>query len=470
MDTSSVLGFVTIVFWLLCVVVAFSPLSWAVPAYLILAQMDVTPVGFEGGAEVGFANFVKIAVLPTVLYMRIRRGRSVENLRSLPFSGVWIAFICYVALASLWTAFPLPALKMLGFLYAYTLLFVIFADAWHSGTFNGSVITAIAWISLILAVIQSYVLGNAYGTPPGGSDYALQFTTFIDAQSFAPFLLVLLVFQILYGAKRWSKLVICACLIIAIVLAASRYVLASTAMSFLIVYAGRAYIRHSRAGLRTLVKAVTVTALLTVGLVWSVSRYFPTSRVNEALGAAISPAGSTDDVVNLAWRLQMYQEVQQAVETRGVRELFSGSGTSSGTVLRNNVVFAYDESTADANRVIHNEFLRALYEWGILGCGLLVVFLGSVFTSCVVTFWRTRSIPALVCLSVFPLLVAGLGIENVLSGSGRPNGVGFTLALAAFAASRVQGSESRVPAPAQSKLLYRSSNPTVCGLPEGDMP
>jgi len=443
MDTSSVLWIVTPALWVLCAVSAFMPLSWAIPAYIMLAQLDITPMGFEGGAAVGFANVMKIMVVPTILYLRVRRD-PVRGVLSLRFPQFWLLFVSYVAVASIWTDFRLPALKMIGFLYAYTLIFLVFFHSWRSGTLKTSVITAIAWVSMALAVTQSYLLGNPYGTPPGGSDYALQFTSFIDAQSFAPFLLILLIFQVLYGPKGWSRTALCGSLVIAILLAASRYVLVSTAMALLILSGGTAYLKGGWNGLQSLMKTGTTILIVTLVLAWAVGKYFPTSRVNEALSAVVNRGGSADDIVNLAWRLQMYQQVEYEVRTRGPRQLFAGAGTSSGTVLMNAINPLYDEDTADANRVVHNEYLRALYEWGILGCTLLILFVGSIFRAAVVDFLKIGSLPSLACLAAFPLIITGLGIENILSASGRPHGMGYALILSCYASAHVGTDDRRL--------------------------
>jgi hypothetical protein len=444
MEVNSILTIVAMAFWALCAMVALMPLSWALPAYLLLAQLDPTPSDFAGGQEIGIANTLKIAVLPTLLYLRIRRADTARSVRSQVFARVWLGFVCYVALASLWTTYRVPALKMLGFLYAYTLIFAVFVQAWHLGKLNGRVITATAWASLVLAVLQTYFLGNYYGTSPDGSPYATQFTSFIDAQSFAPFLLALLVFQIMYGSKDRSNFVLNACLLIAIVLAGSRYVLAASALSLLILYAGRSHLSNGQ-GIKTLAKAGTVTVLLVLALGWAMDRYFPSSRVNEVLSAALSRGGSADDIVNLAWRLRMYEEVGNALGARSPGQLFVGAGTSSSIALRSNVDTIYDETAADANRVVHNELLRALYEWGVFGCGLLTLFLTIMLRSCFIVFRKTRSVAALACLALFPVLLAGLGVENVLSASGRPNGMAYTLALACFASSQVRPKLAQSP-------------------------
>ena len=443
MDASLALALATFVFWVLCGAVIFLPPRMAVLAYVLLAQFDITGSDFESATMVGFANIIKILVLPTLLYLRLRDIPATDTPRP-AFSKLWLLFAGYVAFASLWTQFHLPALKMVGFLYAYTLLFLIFVKGWRAGWFNGKVFSSLAWATLGLGTIQTYFLGDFFGSP--GDDYSKQFTTFIGAQSLAPFLLALFIFVFLYEERKLWRVFTCLALFLAIVLDGSRYILGAAVVSFFILAGGNLLIRRSRHVFAMLTAGVICTVLLSGITVWSVLKYAPRSRINEFSEAVITGHGSLEDIADFAWRLMMYQEVGHDLQTRGSGLLLVGSGTSSATVVRNRLDYWHDEDVSDANRVVHNEFLRSLYEWGLCGFSLLSLFVAGVLGNSLKTLFRGRSRGALACLAFFPAMFLGLAIENVLVGSGAPDGVAYALALSCLAFSQIRTDEKVYPA------------------------
>src|SRR5690606_25996244 len=110
--------------------------------------------------------------------------------------------------------------------------------------------------------------------------------------------------------------------------------------------------------------------------------------------------------------------------------LLFGHGTSSSY----DVVSAIAGSAiTDPNRAAHNEWLRAVYEWGLLGLALWTAF---VFTA-------IRWVAARVERSTVPMLAYGAGVlaatlvENVLASAGTGLGVGIALAVATFASGKI---------------------------------
>lgn len=88
---------------------------------------------------------------------------------------------------------------------------------------------------------------------------------------------------------------------------------------------------------------------------------------------------------------------------------------------------SYKPEQIDANRVIHNEWLRALYEWGVAGLSLLALSLLALPLGVLRTSdsrWR-RNAP--IVLAFLPAFLASLSAENVLAGAG--NAVTMSLAL-----------------------------------------
>ena len=112
-----------------------------------------------------------------------------------------------------------------------------------------------------------------------------------------------------------------------------------------------------------------------------------------------------------------------------IYETLFGHGTSSGGMAALRTFPAvYKIDTIDPNRTIHNEWLRALYEWGVVGLALL----GAVFTALFVSLirlYRQRKwrLGVLVVFSFLPAFLAAFSTENVLAGAG--NAVTMSLAM-----------------------------------------
>jgi O-antigen ligase len=158
--------------------------------------------------------------------------------------------------------------------------------------------------------------------------------------------------------------------------------------------------------------------------------YYLPNRLDQLFFVVSEEDATVQNVGTFAWRLGIYQEIFARLEKRDALQLFFGSGTSSGAAMMLNYEpDHYDKEGIDANRVLHSEYLRALYEWGIFGLGLLCAYL--VVTT--VGFARKMAAegggPALAFLGVLPSVVIGLAIENVLAGAVSAAGVGILLAM-----------------------------------------
>jgi O-antigen ligase len=139
---------------------------------------------------------------------------------------------------------------------------------------------------------------------------------------------------------------------------------------------------------------------------------------------------TVEDVGTFAWRLGIYEDVLEHLGKRTGPELFFGSGTSSGAALMlNHDPDHYDREGIDANRVLHSEFLRALYEWGIPGIGLLLAFVIATTAGFVKKIAAEGGGPALAFAGALPSIVLGLAIENMLASAASAGGVGILVAM-----------------------------------------
>ncbi|HEX3722914.1 MAG TPA: hypothetical protein VHV31_08995, partial [Nitrolancea sp.] len=138
-----------------------------------------------------------------------------------------------------------------------------------------------------------------------------------------------------------------------------------------------------------------------------------------------------DAIGTFAWRLGVYRTAIDQIEARNPVEDVVGSGTSSGAkvILEFNPT-AFHANTIDANRSLHDEFLRAFYEWGIIGEALFLAFLGSLVMGLVRQTRAAGFETTWPFWGLLPTLGLGLLVENVLAGSGTPVGTGFVLVIA----------------------------------------
>lgn len=129
----------------------------------------------------------------------------------------------------------------------------------------------------------------------------------------------------------------------------------------------------------------------------------------------------------------MYAEALDEISSRGALEILFGSGTSTGAEVGINFrPDRYKAGSLDANRIIHNEYIRALYEWGVFG---LFLFLYSIVGAIIYFYRYLRKLDAWGAapfVAISPLLLGSLMIENSLAGAGSIAGVSYML-LASFA-------------------------------------
>ena len=108
---------------------------------------------------------------------------------------------------------------------------------------------------------------------------------------------------------------------------------------------------------------------------------YGSSRITATAAALITGEDTPQraGLANLNFRLSVYDGAISELGSSSMGELLLGHGTSSGgnVVMR---VFprSYKADTLDPNRVLHNEWLRALYEWGVGGLCLVIAVLATL--------------------------------------------------------------------------------------------
>ena len=418
-----------VLFWVLATLVFVLPLRWALFPYLLLAHLDLSGPAFPSASSIGIENAIKTLALPTVFLFRAG-FRPLRYCRwQLPVR-FWTLIVLYAAVATLWSPFKLSAIKMVGYLCCYLLLFLIFSYSWQAGWLNLRMVYFGLWAALVLAVLQTYVLGGRFGGPEN------RFTSFTSPQYFAAYLACSA--AILLFSDRGSVGPILGVLAasVGIALSGSRYVFIGLLLLFGIV-AVAAFLgttgRTNRLALlrRSFVGLVLITTITAVFL-----RYLPEHRLSQAVDEAVFGVQGSTGLGTFRWRVGIYGEVVDDISRRSFPELVLGSGTSSGAQLLLSRDSRYWASTIDANRALHNEILRSFYEWGLLGGALVIAFILSTAIGFLILGLAHHRLPAFAVIGMLPTIMISLGLENIFAGAASPAGVGFVLLLSYAAVAR----------------------------------
>jgi O-antigen ligase len=137
------------------------------------------------------------------------------------------------------------------------------------------------------------------------------------------------------------------------------------------------------------------------------------NRVADTINAVYEGNLRSSGLGTYQFRRGLYQHAVKALTESSLLELSFGHGTSNGRLLLGMMI-----RTGDANRAVHNEWLRILYEWGSVGLALWFVFIFSVIAYAVQGVRRDRLGHARPLLIFLPAFLAGFSTENVLAGAG----------------------------------------------------
>lgn len=419
-------GIEQILFWAFALGVLFLPPRWAVLSMLLAGNVDVIRPGFVATAGVGWQNAIETLVLPTVLLLRMTSFRVPKIKWSTP-ARLWAALIIYASISILWSPFKLSGAKMVAYLCAWFILFLAFYVAWRRGLIDHRVVIGALWGSLAIACFQTYVMGD----PFGGRAHRL--TSFAGPNSFAPFLTCLLALLLFSrkGSRAVRMLSVWACLI-ALVYSGSRYALIGAALLLFVrgVVRAGAWRRSGKLRLFPVLAGCVVTVVVLLGFRVVMAQAMPKSRINQLLDLASRP--QMVDKGTFGFRLMMYANVLERLSHRSAFGWIVGTGTSSGGT----VVFPASQKTYDnyptgfdPNRTIHDEILRAAFEWGIIGLGITLMLWVYALRGYWLRAVKEQSLAGFAGLSILPAIFLALLIENALSGPASAEGIGYLLVL-----------------------------------------
>jgi hypothetical protein len=414
-----------VLFWLVFVCAVFAPIRWSLFCLVIAAHLDITSGSFLSSSSVGLENSFRIAGLPLLLLMRMR-WVPLKNLDWTLPQKLWIAFTLYAGVATLWSDYKLSAVKMVIYLTVYFVLFAILCHAWISGLLDVGLVRLATWCVIALALFQTYVLGDVAGTEG-------RLTTFGSAQYFAAYLLGSLAVMVFSSERGFLHYVTCLGTVVAIILSGSRYIFFSVLLLFGVMSIKSVVGAKLTRRVSLVFRKIFITAAFAVLGVIALISYYPSGRIGELLGVLSNQGASVEDVGTFAWRLTIYGEIAQQLSQRSATELIFGSGTSSGARLLFELEPARYSETGeegvDGNRVLHSEFLRSVYEWGLLGLACLCAFIIAIGIGFAKKLFETQSMVCLAFWGILPSIIVALAIENILAGAASGAGIGILLAI-----------------------------------------
>jgi hypothetical protein len=411
-----------------CVILA--PLRWAVLAWLIMGNLDATGPGFSASDSVGWLNAAKSIALPLFLWWRLRASPR-SPMTTVP-ARLWICLTLYAALSGLWSPFPLGAAKLVGNMVGTFLTFVVLEKAARRGLLNSSFIVLLILGSLALGILQTAYFGT-YGYD--GIGRPARFSSFLSPQQYAAFLVAFLAVVIWHRKfSTATRLALGIAVGAALAYNGSRTWF-SGAVLIVLFYLWSSS-KRILAGTLICASTIALGSLLLINLTPNVQgRYDNASSRILATITALATGEDTEGEIGLAnlnFRLSIYGGAMNELQSATVSELVFGHGTSSGgdVIMR---VFPrdYTPDRLDANRVIHNEWLRALYEWGIIGLALLFTVMGSLFLGLLRLHKSGISgVASAAGLSFLPAFVLALSTENIIAGAGNAVTMSFALLIA----------------------------------------
>lgn len=421
---------IRILYLVLVLGVLFLPRRYALLSWILSAHLDLSGSEWASASAIGWENALRIVALPTVLLVRMGFKRTMQSCLRIRAFYIFLLFSMYIALASLWSSYHISAVKQVGYMYAYLVGFAVLLLAWNTNILSPGIV----WYGILGSVVLGFLKMLSEVSIEG------RFTSFTSPQSYAEFLAAaMIVFFYSPQLAPLKRVAYAALTMLLVLLSGSRIGLIGTIIGLMVTllcFLMRRRVKWWLLGYIGLFLLTTVLFGAFYAFTTSQGLYF---RALDMIGVL---KGETElyEIGTFGFRLGMWNTALLLLRGFGAQEYIFGRGTSSSAEVALLFSARYDPATVDANRVMHNEFLRILYEWGIVGCAFFCTFILSLVVAIVSFFNRRDYVAGFSLLSFLPMLVLSLSTENILAASGGAGGIGFLIILA-FVASRHVGCE-----------------------------
>ncbi len=417
----------TSLFIILAICVTVLPPKSAILAWLVTSNLTgIVSDSYVATNSLNFIGFTSALALPMVLLIRLRHLPS--RLLKTFGGGCWVALALYALVATIWSPEPLSGIKMFGHLSGIFIELVVLERAVAAGIVDRKMIFRFSWCSLLLAVFHWIM--DATGTMVGD----IRFGSYVTAQQYAA-LIAALIALVLWEIResRIQGLVLAACLMCALILNGSRTWALGALISMCLIGAMNA--RRKGGGvifLSLLVILLSAAVVLSSQSAGNGRILATVTEVNEGARLADSPGlGTYRD------RQATYEAVVDEIYNSSGGAILFGHGTSSGGRFTLGVFHTAGSTVLqrDPNRSIHDEWLRALYEWGVVGLILTLGAIASIICAGIKLYFRQKTM-AIPLLAFLPGLCLGLSTENIFAGAGNAATMGAALVLATTILSR----------------------------------
>jgi hypothetical protein len=403
-----------ILYAVLFAVVVFAPFRWSLAAYLVLSTIDLGSMN----SNIGLLNTAKAILLPAFLLWRFRNYAGHGRAIIAPFA--WGLLTAYAAIAACWSFYPMFAVKLAGHMIGSFIICMMLLRATKGGYLTPAVVLPATIGALILAVLRSVFAPSFQGEPE-------RFKSFSSAQSFAAFLVALYCVALCAKPLRLAvRLPLCIALAAAVVLDGSRLWMVGLVLSTLVallVSNAAAWMKVCIAGTSVIVLALAIAeGDLLLGLI---AREAPSNRIAAAIIAGYRGDPKSYGLGTYRFRRELDIRALDAISNSNPVELTFGHGTSNSAVLAGGLA-----KTPDPNRIMHDEWLRVLYEWGLIGTILWLMFFGSITVYAIHGVTRANGWYSKPLLIYLPAFAFGLAGENIIAGAGNDVSVGFLLVIA----------------------------------------
>ena len=398
---------------LLFFLAVFAPLRWSIISFLVLSTIDLGSLS----ASIGLVNTAKSMVLPVYLLWRLRAYAGHGKITAAPIA--WATLILYVTVASAWSFFPMYAIKLVGHMLGSLVICMVLLRASKGGYLSFQTAVPVTLGSLAIATFHWFFLH-----PWGGETD--RFTTFMGAQSFAAFLAALYAALLVARFIGLSvRLSLCAALVLAMIFNGSRlWFLGLCLITLCAILASnlRAWIKIFALG------ATLISGSFIVGefeqIMSVIVAHSRTNRIAAALTDTYQGNLQAKGLGTYKLRNQLFHRTLAGVESGSLLQILFGHGTCNGALIA-----ATLSKDPDPNRSMHDEWLRTLYEWGITGLLLWLVFFGSLFAYAVRGVRRDKEGFSLPLLIYLPAFAIGLSGENFIAAAGNASTVGLLMLI-----------------------------------------
>lgn len=405
-----------ILYAILFTIAVFAPLRWSLIAYLILSTIDLgTPTA---RSSIGAFNVAKGMILPVYLLWRLRDQAGHSKIVMAPIA--WCGLVVYAGIAASWSLYPMFAIKLVGHMLGSFIICLVFLRATKAGYISLAAVLPVALGALAMGTIKTTFMPWFGGEPD-------RFTAFASAQSFAAFLAALYCVALCATSLRSGiRIALCIALASAVVFDGSRiYILGITIATLLslLLSGAETWIKIYSFALTIILIAVVVAEGDTV--LQMIASKAKSNRIANAITAGYEGDAKSTGLGTYRLRRELDSRAIDALRQSHPEQILFGHGTSDAITIVGGLARA-----PDPNRCLHDEWLRVIYEWGLVGLVLWLSFFGSVAAYAVRGYRIDPLGYAKPLLIYLPTFMLGLTGENIIAGAGNDVSVGFLLLIA----------------------------------------